>query len=374
MTAVRLIADDLTGALDTAVPFAKLGGAIPVFWNGTFAVPPFGSLAADAGTRGEGDEIARRTVASLARSLPADTDALLYCKLDSLLRGHAAAEIAGWMDAVAPERCIIAPAFPHHGRVTRGGIQYLRRHGTEAAVGGSLAADLQQLGFEVRVCRRGDAVPGGISLWDAECDADLSDLVAAAGRDDDKHPRSRTLWCGSGGLAIALAGGAKANAVLPIDLPRPILGLFGSDHLVTRAQIAACGPAAMALPDGGASSLGQLMRKLAAEGVALVWLDLPAGLGREEAASRIAHEFARLVDGIDPPGTLVVAGGETLRGLCGELAAERLDLYGQIETGVPCSILRGGRFDGVHVVSKSGAFGDAGLLRRLLFSSQGDHA
>lgn len=374
MTAVRLIADDLTGALDTAVPFAHLGGAIPVYWSPTLAVPASGSLAADAGTRGAGSEVARRTVAGLARSLPAGTDALLYCKLDSLLRGHGAAEIAGWMDAVAPERCIIAPAFPHHGRVTREGIQYLRRDGAETAVGGSLAADLRQLGFEVRLCRRGDAIPGGVSLWDAECDADLADLVAAVRRDDGGHPRSRTLWCGSGGLAIALAGGATANAALPIDLPRPILGLFGSDHPVTRAQIAACGTAAIGLPDGGASSLRQLTRKLAAEGAALVWLDLPEGLGREEAASRIAHEFARLVDGIDPPGTLVVAGGETLRGLCRELDAERLDVYGQIETGVPCSILRGGRFDRVHVVSKSGAFGDAGLLRRLLFSSQGDHA
>lgn len=374
MMTVRLIADDLTGALDTAVPFAQQGGAIPVYWNPTLVAQPSGSLAADAGTRGAGSEVARRTVAGLARSLPADADALLYCKLDSLLRGHAAAEIAGWMDAVAPERCIIAPAFPHHGRVTRAGIQYLRRDGAETSVGGSLAADLQRLGFEVRLCRRGDAIPGGVSLWDAECDADLSDLVAAARRNDDAHARSRTLWCGSGGLAIALAGGAKANTMLPIDLPRPILGLFGTDHPVTRAQIAACGTAAIGLPDGGASSLRLLTSKLAAEGAALAWLNLPEGLGRKEAASRIACEFARLVDAIDPPGTLVVAGGETLRGLCRELNAERLDLYGQIETGVPCSILRGGRFDGVHIVSKSGAFGDAGLLHRLLFSSQGDHA
>jgi len=33
---------------------------------------------------------------------------------------------------------------------------------------------------------------------------------------------------------------------------------------------------------------------------------------------------------------------------------------------VPASVMRGGRWDGVRVVSKSGAFGDPGLLARLL--------
>ncbi len=374
MTTVRLIADDLTGALDTAVPFAQLGGAIPVYWSPTLVVPPSGSLAADAGTRGAGDEVARRTVAGLARSLPAGTDALLYCKLDSLLRGHGAAEIAGWMDAVAPERCIIAPAFPHHGRVTR----------EESSICVATAPRPRWVGASPQICgswasRSACAAPA--TRYPA---ASASGMRNAMPILPISSPPSGVTMAGiraagrSGAAAAVLPSRSpaapKANAALPIDLPRPILGLFGTDHPVTRAQIAACGTAAIGLSDGGASSLRQLTRKLAAEGAALVWLDLPEGLGREEAASRIAHEFARLVDGIDPPGTLVVAGGETLRGLCRELDAERLDVYGQIETGVPCSILRGGRFDRVHVVSKSGAFGDAGLLRRLLFSSQGDHA
>lgn len=369
MTNVRLIADDLTGALDAAIAFLRAGDAIPVYWNGLPSPLPPGNLAVDSGTRGACDGVARCAVAGLARALPVDPDALLFAKLDSLLRGHAAAEIAGWMDALALDRCIVAPAFPHHGRVTRGGIQYLRREGVEAPVGADLAVDLRKLNFEPRLCRPGDTIPDGISLWDAESDADLAGLVAAA-----RQREGRTLWCGSGGLALALGTGNSREEVLPADLPRPILGLFGTDHPVTRAQIAACGAAAIAVSNGSAASGGELMARLAAEGVSLARLDLPEGIAREAAAERIAREFGRLIANIDPPGTLVVAGGETLRGLCVALHAERLDLYGQIETGVPCSILRGGRFDRVHVVSKSGAFGDAGLLRRLMFLSQGDHA
>jgi uncharacterized protein YgbK (DUF1537 family) len=67
-----------------------------------------------------------------------------------------------------------------------------------------------------------------------------------------------------------------------------------------------------------------------------------------------------------PPGTLVVAGGETLRGLCLSLGARSLELQGRIIPGLPRSIMRGGRWDGVTVISKSGAFGTPTLLRDLL--------
>lgn len=368
MTHVHLIADDLTGALDAAIAFLRPGDPLPVYWDGVPPALPSGSLAVDSGTRGAGDGVARRTVAGLVSALPPAPTALLYAKLDSLLRGHAAAEIAGWIDALAPDRCLIAPAFPHHGRITRGGIQYLRGPDTDVPVGTALAADLRQLGFEPQLCRPGDAIPGGISLWDADSDADLAMLVAAA-----RGIEGRTLWCGSGGLALALADHTPPAPVRAADLPRPILGLFGTDHPVTRAQIAACGTAAVAVPDGSAASARRLAIPLAAHGAVLAGLDLPDGMPRAAAAARIAHELARLVGHMETPGTLVVSGGETLRGLCAALAVEHLDLYGQIETGVPCSVLRGGRFDRVHVVSKSGAFGDAGLLRRLMLSSQGDH-
>src|SRR3954462_7135815 len=134
----------------------------------------------------------------------------------------------------------------------------------------------------------------------------------------------------------------------------------------------------MALPDGSEASAAALARRLTQQGVALAGLSLPGGVSTAEAARRINHELGMLVRRLDPPGTLLVAGGETLRGLCLALEAERLDLDGHILPGVPRSILRGGRFDGVRVISKSGAFGERTLLRRLLTLDkpyqQGDQA
>ena len=76
--------------------------------------------------------------------------------------------------------------------------------------------------------------------------------------------------------------------------------------------------------------------------------------------------FAALLRQLDMPGTLVIAGGETLRDVCDMLEAEWLEVDGEIMPGVPTSVMNGGRWDGMTVVSKSGAFGDAGLLVRLL--------
>lgn len=367
---LRLIADDLTGALDSAMAFVRPCRPLPVHLRAPLAAS--GSLAIDSDTREAEPQVARRTVASLAARLAqasAAGDPLFFCKLDSLLRGRGAAEIAGWHEAMAFERCIIAPAFPHHGRVTRGGLQMLTGPEGARLVGEDLAAGLAALGLPVQLCRPGDAVPLGLSLWDVETQVDLSAIAQ-----DGRAAGGRILWCGSGGLALALAGEAEPALVDPRTLPRPLLGLFGTDHPVTRAQVEACGAAAFQISHGGAGEASRVAARLQGEGVALVSLALPEGTSRPEAARRIADEFARLLSALPAPGTLVVSGGETLRALSLSLGAERLDLLGAFETGIPCSILRGGRFDGVHVVSKSGAFGDSLLLRRLIFPMQGARA
>ncbi|AWK88538.1 hypothetical protein DEW08_19510 [Azospirillum thermophilum] len=377
-----LIADDLTGALDTAAQFAAVGSPIPVHWRApSQPVPPAG-IALDSGTRELSREEARRRVAGLAAAFPRESRTLHYAKLDSLLRGHAGAEIAAWTAALAPVHCIVAPAFPYQGRITRGGLQLaLREDGRGwTAAAGDLRADLEAEGLRVWLCTPGAAVPAGVSLWDAETEADL-DAIAAAGL----ALGAPVLWCGSSGLAGALARqagtprrGRSPGDPAPVLLPRPILGLFGTNHPAMRAQLDSCAWDVLALPDGTAASAAALARRLERRGLALATLALPDGLSHAEAARRIEREFGRLVRQLDPPGTLLAAGGETLRGLCLALEADRLDLDGHIWPGVPCSILRGGRFDGVRVISKSGAFGDPALLCRLLALGapphQGDQA
>ncbi|HYZ64599.1 MAG TPA: four-carbon acid sugar kinase family protein, partial [Acetobacteraceae bacterium] len=309
MTTLRLLADDLTGALDTAAELVGLAGPVPAFWHGAIprdALPP--NAALDSGTREMEPGPASGIVAALTPAL-AGAD-IAYKKIDSLLRGPTLAEIASCLRAGPWERAVLAPAFPYQGRVTQGGVQHARgADGRWAAVGGDIVAGLRAQLVPAQPGRLDASLPTGITVFDAATDEDLR-LVAALG----KAAPCPVLWIGTGGLAQALAGSFAPSTRAALNLP--VLGLFGSDQDVTCGQLDACGPDWIRLRDGGRTEAIRIAAHLRANGRALASLDLPAGLARDEAARRIAAELSRLVRDLPPPGTLIVAGGETLRGLC----------------------------------------------------------
>ena len=363
MAGLRLLADDLTGALDTAAELAGLAGPVHAFWHGALPLDLPANAALDSSTR----ELDPARAAALVTALtPALKGAgIAFKKVDSLMRGPTLAEAAACFQAGGWIQAVLAPAFPYQGRVTRGGVQHAHGPGGDwSAVGGDLVAALRAEGVQAHSGRLDAPLPPGISVFDAETDEDLRQ-VAALGR----AASGPVLWIGTGGLAQALAHNTPAGAgtALPRPvLPCPVLGLFGSDQAVTAGQLAACGADWMRLGDGGAGDAAAVSARLQASGQAVASLDLPLGLSRGDAARRIGAALHRLVQGLTPPGTLVAAGGETLRGLCISLRATSLEVQGRLLPGVAVSVLRGGAWDGVTVVSKSGAFGHPTLLRDLL--------
>lgn len=130
---------------------------------------------------------------------------------------------------------------------------------------------------------------------------------------------------------------------------------------MTAAQLAPVRPLHRRLPIDT-----QKIARLLETGAAAATVVLPPGIPREAACHRIVAMFAALLGAIERPGTLLVTGGETLRGLCDALGATRLEVDGEIEPGAPTALLRGGAWDGQRIVSKSGAFGAPDFLARLL--------
>jgi uncharacterized protein YgbK (DUF1537 family) len=349
---LRLVADDLTGALDTAAEFCGLCGPVPVRWD---AGPAAGSLALATNTREATREVAMRRAAASAPLL--DGASISFRKLDSLLRGHPFAELVASLSAF--RSIVLAPAFPAQGRVTRDGVQLARDGDGWRPVAAPLGNLLAVEGLDSVAGDPAAPLMPGVSIFDAETEDDLRRVVACG-----EAARGPILWCGSGGLGRALGA---ARPVRPdAALRGPVLGLFGSDHPVTQRQFAACGDLALRLSEDGDAR--RVAHALARRGAALVSLDLPA-VSRADAARRIARGFARLTQQLDPPGTLLVAGGESLAALCAALGAEALEATSIVAPGVPRSVVRGGRWDGVAVVSKSGAFGGDGLWRDLLASN-----
>lgn len=346
---LRLLADDLTGALDTAAEMTGLCGPVPVRWD---SAPLKGSAAFSSGTREAPRDAAMEAMGAFAPLL-AGAD-IAFRKLDSLLRGNVAAELAACWATGFWRHCVLAPAFPAQGRITRHGGVFARR--ADGAFAPIIMPDWAAENLVIHQGQTDQSLQDGITWFDAENDENLARIAALA--DTAKGP---VLWAGSGGLARALAGESRAR--FNMKLQAPVLGLFGSDQPVTARQLAACDAIWLRMSDG--SEAPRIAQQLAA-GAAFVSVSLPGGTERAAAAKRIAEIFAGLIQSLPCPGTLLVAGGETLHAICDALGADGLIATGLVTPGVPRSMMKGGAWDGLPVISKSGAFGQDTFLRDLL--------
>ena len=211
MTAIALIADDLTGACDSALPFLAKGPVRVGIWPHI----PHGELACAAVSTESRDEAA--TVAyDRSRHAGAKLGCdLLYRKLDSLLRGNPVADLAGVLDATGAVLCVVAPALPGEGRTTTGGVQ---RWPCGEEHLSSLFAPLA----------------GRVEVRDAITDDDL-DRVAR-----ELLARGDRLVAGTAGLAAALARAMGLGPPSPTPSPacvRP-LAVVGSLAAAGQAEYA----------------------------------------------------------------------------------------------------------------------------------------
>src|SRR5688500_3671015 len=165
-----IIADDLTGALDTAAPFAAHG------WR-TCVVPwrdrDLGGAVAAAAMRHEvvvvdtasrhlpAREAARR-VRAVVQATRGGRRAHYYKKIDSTLRGNVAAELSAFCAATGVARLPLAPAFPAQGRVTRGGAVWVNGQPLLASAAARDAIDPAGVGELARL-----GPPGAFEVFDA---------------------------------------------------------------------------------------------------------------------------------------------------------------------------------------------------------------
>jgi D-threonate/D-erythronate kinase len=170
------------------------------------------------------------------------------------------------------------------------------------------------------------------------------------------------LWCGTAGLAEAMAG---AEPLRIETIRSPVLALVGTDHPVTLRQLTEVEPYCVIFDPEHTAGIGAIEAQLE-KGVAVVTIGLPVIPDRHLATSRIGESLTKLLAELPQPGSLFVTGGETLSHVCAALGAEALEVQGEIEPGIPVSVLTGGKWQGLRVISKSGAFGNEGLIRRLI--------
>ena len=362
MQPVRILADDLTGALDTAGCFASAASPLPVMFDAAL-LPDGKRWAASTGSR---DLAESEAVARNARFLPifARHGGIAFKKIDSLLRGHVAAEIALHVRRGDFDTTVIAPAFPALGRVTRNGRQWAKLAGQNnyGMVGPDLVSDFARFGIDLKLGLSNAPQFGSprIILADAETDDDLKTIVDAGLR------CGRVLWCGCAGLAGILAGGGE-RASAP-KAPR-MLVVCGTRHPVASLQIeqldenAAC---VRLRPNGDLAAVARTVNERLRDGRwAALAVDLPE-LSADAAREMLGKMMDALFPQLDRPDALFVMGGDTLAICCGALGAKSLAVRGLLKRGIPISEFADGAWTGMPVISKSGAFGAEDTLIRIM--------
>src|ERR671933_2238315 len=126
-TMIALIADDLTGASDAGVQFARRGLAARVLFDldDPAAARDVEALVVDTDSRALPAAAAYARVRQVADHLRTARPEHVYKKIDSTLRGNLGAEIDAVMDALDFRLAVVAPAFPALGRTTRHGRHHL---------------------------------------------------------------------------------------------------------------------------------------------------------------------------------------------------------------------------------------------------------
>ncbi|ONK09349.1 four-carbon acid sugar kinase family protein [Streptomyces sp. MP131-18] len=379
--AVLIVADDLSGAADSAVALAARARTTVVL-DAAAPWPDATVIAADTDSRYlPGPDAAARVGAAVGRAGPGT---LVYKKIDSTLRGNIGPETAAALAALrgrAGRRhlAVVAPAFPATGRTVRDGRVLIDGEPVEARhqERRPLAEQLTAAGLTVAALGLATLRDGGAAaalaaaaphtdavVVDAVTDEDLARVVAATAG-------LPALLVGSGGLAHHLPG-PPAPAGRPDDRAGPagpFLVCIGSRTEVAEAQrgtltgeLPALAVPVPSAPAPAAAAGARITAELAADRPVVAFPD-PAEPVRPDRAAAVAAGLAAVLrPALDAAGTLVVTGGETARAVLLAAGVVALDVQGEAEPGVVHLRTPAG----LSVITKAGAFGDARTLLRVV--------
>ena len=357
---VGLIADDLTGAGDAAVQFARRG------WN-TFLVLKSAGKLQPVGRRGFGegepgggptllavatgaralDNVAaeRATARAVDQLVDAGIDRM-FLKIDSTMRGSVPGQIAGalsaWRGTHSGACAVVCPAYPEMGRTVEANRILVDGQPVERSPFGRdpvtpvHTSDLSVLipGSEKR--GRGSRSLFSITTVDAVSDQDLAVLAAAIATGG-----ASVIPVGSAGLARAMAALWAAAPERPAEV-RPRL----PRHPRILIQVTSLHPA----------SLAQASRLLE------TFPEVRVLTGEAEAASAAMVELLKT----ERWDILGLIGGDGARAAVDMLGASAIRIVDSLIEGVPLGILIGGWADGMPVFTKAGGFGAEDALLKVV--------
>ncbi|MFD5829130.1 four-carbon acid sugar kinase family protein [Lentzea sp. NPDC060358] len=352
---VFAVADDLSGAAETAVALSVRGTRSVVLLNARDSVADV--VVLDTDSRGLPPAAAHETVLTALAGVRAGDR--VFKKIDSVLRGNVAAEVAAL--TARGYGVALTPALPVAGRTVVGGALRVAEDGWRAncATSREVLPEALTLGLDVvRGPALGDALAKaadtcGVVVCDAETDADLDALACAA-----VHAPATLALAGSGALAAAL-GRTRTPSGHETTAPPPsekVLVVVGSAEPVAAAQVARLTGCTVHSLDVAALLAGPVwIPRL--RGVTVLCVAAADGIDPAVSAA-LARTVAAVPDWTD----LVLVGGETARRVLDALGVGELEPFDQIHHGAVRSRTRDGRV----VVTRPGSFGGPDSLAQIV--------
>lgn len=418
-----IIADDLTGANDTALQFFKKGNSAKIIidCNQDFhEIEKTDVWSISTESRNIDKEIAFKRVNEVAQKLRNNLSIEnFYKKIDSTLRGNVGVEILAMLEATQKEVAIVAPAYIEENRTTIGGYQLLNGVAIErtqcaldpkAPIYESYIPDILKkdlnpqyhniidtIGLNVVTKGAGpialkinELVQNGkkIIVVDAMSSADLEQIALAISKSNFD-----ILPCGSAGLANAINKIEGENEELKPLISLPKLAKFivsGSATQLTLKQIAKLkeDKADIFFIDLEIKDIingldedvfKKIIEKLQnGQNVAIhssyinkEILDendlnqlIDAGIAKDEFIGKITDFLAQLVDEINElcDFVLILVGGETSYKCAYKINSSYLDVLDAILPAVPLCKSKNGKY----IVTKSGNFGTVNTLVEII--------
>lgn len=396
MNKFLIIADDFTGANDTGVKLTEKGTPVEVVFSALNLNPKF-SCVIDTETRNDTEKIAYDKVKDIVRTISLNNYNIVYKKVDSTLRGNISDEIKALAENYNPDYVVFDPALPSMGREVINGnllvngrklkktefahdpLKPIKNENIESILQNVFESRLVRL-YKLSELRKKDLVldlSKKYFCFDTENDTDLSSVVRLFSK-----IKGKILWIGSSGLIEELIN--IQNKVIPS------IALVGSVSEKTRDQLKYAeknGLNLVSLPIYKIYSSGDYSKYVSQIVVLLKQhkdviimssasynreeldktraLFKQDGIGDEQLGSIVQTVLAgvcRKVVAEQKVSGIFVTGGATAQGLLSMVNAQKTVVQEEIALGMPLLQIKGGEFDGIHIISKAGAFGDPSLL------------
>jgi uncharacterized protein YgbK (DUF1537 family) len=406
-----IIADDFTGAGDSAVQFGSAGKPVRLLLKPQTDKKHGRSIAAtvvDTDTRFLSADEAYERVAAATRELHRAGARAFFKKIDSTLRGNPADETAAVMDAAGFSFAIVAPSAPRNKRTVSGGICYVAgvplastavsrdpfTPVTESRVSTimgrrfpgavrELGLDLVRSGKDALQAKVRAELQGGARVFVADAET-MEDLKAVA----DLSAMEGALFVGSSGLAEALADKESVDKpMLPRIFRGRVLFVIGSvtptsavqcDRLVRVGGVYEAVAQSQSVLDDPAQEMRRmidLISKAPARRALLIrttGTDKPGSvdLSDKEAGASISRFLGELTletARLRKVRFLFASGGDTAAKIASRLGAASIDFVSEILPGLPFGFFRAESLERrLYFVSKSGGFGDQDAMAKSL--------